>query len=182
MVLSQLFSKAKSGDKLAEEEMFSRLSERFKFIARRRVEDDDAEDIAQEACVTVIEKYRAVAATINLEAWSYRVLRNKIGNYLNKKSSRRRIVMFSSENIMLDKNISIKTDYELQADLINCLKKVMFSKPQFARALNLVQLGYTTDEICVRMNVKRNHLYVILNRARNLLTKCLAGGNKIEYI
>jgi len=57
--------------------------------------------------------------------------------------------------------------------LLRCLKDVLKVKRQYARALNLKYQGYSTEEICGRLGVKRGDLYVILNRGRAVLRECL---------
>ena len=84
--MNQLVAKAKAGDKKAKNELFQYLFIRFNLFAKRKVrEDKDAEDLAQEACMTIIEKYKTEKFTVNFQAWAYGVLKMKIGNYLQSK-------------------------------------------------------------------------------------------------
>jgi DNA-directed RNA polymerase specialized sigma24 family protein len=47
--------------------------------------------------------------------------------------------------------------------------------PRYARVLNLIHLGYNTEEICRRMKLTRSNLYSIVSRARALLSDCVFG-------
>ena len=88
--MKQLLERALVGDKEAEKELFQYLFVRFKLFAKQKGRGvQDAEDIAQEACVTILEKYKSQSFTAGFEAWAYGVLRMKIGNFLQKKAARK---------------------------------------------------------------------------------------------
>ncbi|NIO21904.1 MAG: hypothetical protein GTN76_14535, partial [Candidatus Aenigmarchaeota archaeon] len=80
--MDELLSKAREGDEKAERELFQYLFVRFKALAKRRIGEGEAEDIAQEACLTVLEKYKTQTFTKGFETWAYGVLKMKIGNYM----------------------------------------------------------------------------------------------------
>ncbi len=164
---------AKSGDKSAEGRVFSYLTVRFTLIAKQRISSEDAHDVAQDACLTVMEKYKTIALPDNFESWAYQVLRNKIGNYYQH----REIVRRSQTNNNLDftgaSPVSQTVDLDKRRILLNCLKKISKNFTRYARVLNLIQLGYTSDEICERLRLKRGNFYMILSRGRKILTQCL---------
>ena len=56
--MDQIFARAREGDEKAEQELFKYLFVRFKTLAERRIGKGEAEDIAQEACMTVLQKYK----------------------------------------------------------------------------------------------------------------------------
>ncbi|UCG60434.1 MAG: RNA polymerase sigma factor [Candidatus Zixiibacteriota bacterium] len=174
--MQQLVIKAKQGDKAAETQIFEYLRVRFVLLAKRRIGEEHCEDMAQEACITVLEKLKTDSPEENFEAWAYQVLRNKIGNYLQGKNLRQK-KMVSTEHIeYLDKPAAADLDPIFKKRLMDCLRKLIKSNRRYARVLNLAHQGFDTEEICQRMEMKSNHLYVMLNRSRKMLSDCLEGG------
>lgn len=171
--LATLAAEAKAGDKKTEQELFSYLLVRFTTFAKRRVGDmQAAEDIAQEACRTIFEKYKTETFTISFAAWAYGVLRKKIGNYLQKKKH----AAIEQELGTAGDCYLRRDDPELRRRMIHCMKLLIKKKRTYARALNLSYQGYKTDEICHKLRITQNNLYVILSRARRLLKNCLQRG------
>ncbi|MEZ5360583.1 MAG: RNA polymerase sigma factor [Candidatus Zixiibacteriota bacterium] len=171
--LQEIVNTAKSGDKSAEERIFHYLAVRFNVIAKQRIDGEDARDVAQEACLTVIEKYKTAAPHENFESWAYQILRYKIGNYYQH----REIVRRSKSNIDIDVTGASPVNQAISVDkrraLLDCLKEISKSFLRYARVMNLIQLGYTSDEICERLDIKRGNFYMILSRGRKMLNQCL---------
>ena len=169
--MEHLLEKAKSGDKNAEKEIFSHLFVRFKYLAKRRIGGENCEDLAQEACITIAEKYKTEEYTVGFTAWAYGVLKMKIGNYLQ---ARKRL---SGKQTSFDNgselNKASNPDPGLKRALSKCIKKIAKEYRRYARALNLTFLGYDTEEICRRLAIKPGHYYVVLNRGRAMLKECL---------
>lgn len=146
---------------------------RFSLLAKRRIEGDDALDIAQDACLTVIEKYRTEAPAEKFEAWAYGILKRKIGNYYQKRSVREK-VMAETERIEEYPEPGVRQEEAyLRRALLHCLKTLTREFPQYARVINMVYQGYDTNEVCQRLGLKPGYVYVILNRGRGLLQACL---------
>jgi RNA polymerase sigma factor (sigma-70 family) len=171
--MEELVQKAIDGDKKAEKEIFDYLFVRFKYLAKRTVGESDCEDLAQEACMTILEKYKNEEFTVSFTAWAYGVLKMKIGNYL--QSGRRR---FDKEAYPVnDIEVTASTqDPTLKKILIDCLRKISRSYIRYARALNLAYQGYDTEEACSKLDMNPNHYYVTLNRGRSLLKSCIEEG------
>lgn len=171
--MDELVKKAKAGDKMAEKEIFDNLFVRFKYLAKRRVGENDCEDLAQEACMTVLEKYKTEKFEINFLAWAYGILKNKIGNHFQTLKRR------SSRELSLDDNLpaaAARHDPDLTRILLQCLRKMVASFSRYARALNLAYQGFETEIICEKLGVTRNNYYVLLNRGRSLLQTCVEEG------
>lgn len=175
-----LLSKAKTGDKTAESDLFSFLHVRFSIIAQRRLGVQDAEDLVNDACITVLEKYRELPPETRFEPWAYRVLRNKIGSHLRDQSVRKKTVETTDRIEDYENRAVTPVDPAARMALIRCLRKLSRVYPRYARAVNLLNLGYSTDEICQRLHLKRNNLYVLLFRCRNWLNSCLANGTRAD--
>ena len=169
--MEHLLEKAKSGDKNAEKEIFSHLFVRFKYLAKRRIGEENCEDLAQEACMTIAEKYKTEEYTVGFAAWAYGVLKMKIGNFLQaKKRLSGKQKSFDNGYVL---NRASDPDPDLKRALIKCIKKVAREYRRYARALNLTFLGYDTEDICRRLQIKPGHYYVVLNRGRAMLKECL---------
>jgi RNA polymerase sigma factor (sigma-70 family) len=149
---------------------FREIRVRFLQLAKRRVGERDAEDVAQEACLTVFEKCRELPQGVNLPAWALQVLRNKIGNCLMRRA---RSVEAAGEGQLWE--FAAAGESALEARLIDCLHRVSRFNRRYARTLNLIFAGYSADEISRRLDISRGSLYVLLHRARYQLRKCLEG-------
>lgn len=172
--MNNLVTMARQGDLEAEQQLFQYLRVRFEYLAKKRLlKKEDAEDIAQEACLTVIEKYKTADFHGHFNAWALKVLRNKIGNYLQGKCMRDSRAIGEIDTGTLGSRMDGPGDVILISDLTDCLRKLIAAFPRYARALNLVHQGYTTEDVCRRLDIRPNNLYVILNRGRQILKECL---------
>ena len=169
-------TKARKGDEKAEEELFQYLLVRFKALAKRRIGQGEAEDIAQEACLTVLQKYKTETFTKSFEAWAYAVLKMKIGNYMQGLMVKQKSLAPEFEADQASGASSPALDYDLKRKLIDCLRRIVKRNRLYARALNLVHQGFKGDEISQRLRIRPNHFYVILNRGRRLMKTCLETG------
>jgi RNA polymerase sigma factor (sigma-70 family) len=178
LFMNDLVEKAISGDKQAEKELFERLLVRFRLFAKRHIWEDDVDDIAQEACLTILQKYKEQNYEKSFEAWAHGVLKMKIGNYLQHQSTRKKNISGAAidnvEKQALESYDESKLD--LISQLIGCLRKINRKYPRYVRVLNLVHHGYSTEEICSKLNVKPNYFYVILSRGRKMLKECIEKG------
>jgi len=174
--INPLYQQAIAGDEASTKELFEILSARFRTFAHQRIWDEkDAEEIVQDALTIIFHEYQAVAITISFAAWAYKVLDNRILNYVQK----RRRESLRVERLMDESTYSISDssiDPELKRQLLHCLRNLGMANIRYARVLNLVYQGYETEDICRRMNLKRNTLYSHLSRARWLLMACLKKG------
>ena len=175
--MENLLRQALEGDEKAEKQIFEYLFVRFRVFAKRIVrERQDAEDIAQEACITVLEKYKTQSFTTGFESWAYGVLRMKIGNHLQKKKNRR--ISHYSDAVDAGKTgySSSNPDEDLHLRISDCARKIITTYPRYARVLNLIYQGFKVEEICERLETAPNNLYVILNRGRSIMKQCLETG------
>lgn len=172
-MLKNLLNKAIAGDKVAESELFAFLTVRFRYLAKRYITIEDAEDVAQEACLTIIEKYRREKYEKDFEAWAYGVLRKKIGNYLQRQATIKKNIVESDIDSKVVSSSYGEAEQGIRNQLVDCLKKINKQHPNYARVLNLIHQGYTTDEMCDMLRIKPNYLYVLLNRGRKMLRTCL---------
>jgi RNA polymerase sigma-70 factor (ECF subfamily) len=174
--VQQLVQQAKRGDKQAEEELIRFLLPKFHYLASRRVGPEDASDIAHDACLTVIEKYRSHASDDDFLSWAYMILKNKIGNYYQARSVRKKYMRQREPESPETGSHNANPDILLRHDIRRCLKKLVDRFPRYAEALHYTYTGYATTEICRMMSITPANLYVLLNRGRSLLSACLQDG------
>jgi RNA polymerase sigma-70 factor (ECF subfamily) len=176
--INKLHGDACRGDRQAAEELFEVISSRFRLFTHHKIRNKtDAEEIVQEALMTIYAEYNKITFRTSFFAWALKVLDNRILNYLRKK--KRESQRFGPEinwnQESLDK--SIETDPDLKRQLLLCLQKICQRNIRYARILNLHYQGYKTDEICNRMNIKPETLYSALSKARSMLEGCLEKGD-----
>jgi len=173
--LDLLFENARRGDTAARDELFLHLRERFKLVLHHRIWNrSDAEDILQDALVNVELKYRELEIEKSFAAWAHRVLINQINQYYRRKGIKdSRLVHLDGE---AGEYAMSTTMLELERRLVDCLRKLHSVNRRHARVINLHYQGYTTDEICGKLNFSRGNLYLLLYRARAMLKRCLDNG------
>jgi RNA polymerase sigma factor (sigma-70 family) len=172
--INTLYSSAKKGDTAAEEELFRYLSDRFRYSIHRKVENEhDAEELVQDALMTVLREYREIEITTSFAAWVFKIVDNKILNYWGtRKRTRGRSVSLEDSDEQPAKS---EANLDLKRQLLQCLKRLGDLKIRHARVIVLNSQGYSSDEICKRMSLTRNAFYLLLSRARTMLADCLAG-------
>jgi DNA-directed RNA polymerase specialized sigma24 family protein len=169
--MNDIFEKAKKGNEKAEQELFRELFVRFRHFAIQRVDEETAKEVAQRACVTVLEKYKTETFTVSFQAWAYGVMKMTL------------LKVIQSESRQSMKELPIIDGFEppqsesvnpmLRTYLLECIKWLAGSYTKYARILNLRYLGYNTDEICDKLKVSSDQYYVYVGRGRSLLRDCL---------
>ena len=178
-MIDDLLTKAKEGDKKAEEDFFNDLIVRFRNFATFRVGEDHAEDIAIEACRVVFQKYKTVKFSPNFDAWAHGVFKNVLRNYTRKLTRMKREVSVEDESdyTVGSTTSSEVSDLELRLTLIQCLEKMMERNIRYTMILKRVYQGHSTNEICEELGIKLNNFHVTLSRSRVMLKRCLEAGS-----
>lgn len=81
-----LCARAVGEDREAEAHLFERLRVRFLQVAKRRVREEDREDVVQEGLRIAHSKYRQRTVPDGFLPWSFAILRNVVGNYYKRRS------------------------------------------------------------------------------------------------
>jgi RNA polymerase sigma-70 factor (ECF subfamily) len=172
--LNELYNLAREGDQAAEEPLFHGLSERFGLFVQHRVRSkQDAEEIVQDTLMAIARKYKKVGLITNFTAWAYKALENNLLYYYRTKQSRAEKVKQMAAN----PEMSFTPAPELRHQLLECLKKMNRINTRYARILNLHYQGYAVKEICQKLKITENNVYIILSRARSMLKSCLEKGD-----
>jgi len=174
--INDLYHKARQGDTVAREELYRRLYVSFRlFVRHRRVETSESEELVQAAIVKITERFDTVEIRSSFAAWAQTVLRNEIAQmYRTRASHLEKLDQLGKSGQIRD---CVEHDEALRRQLSDCLKKLNDINGRHARILNLHYQGFSTEEICARLSIKPNNLYVILSRARTMLKNCLATGD-----
>lgn len=177
MDINSLQILARSGDKTAEDRLFCDLSARFRLFVRQRIgEKQDAEEVVQNALLTIVQEYKGVEFQTSFAAWAYKVLDNRILAYYQACKRQAARSQSLSETGDTAGMLGANPKPELRHRLLSCLEKIMRANRRYARILNLHYQGYKTDEICGKMELTPNNFYSVLSRARSLLDFCLDTG------
>ncbi len=175
MDINELYEMARTGDRAAEEKLFHTLSVRFRALTVQKIrEKDDCDDIVQNAVLAISEEYKSIEIRTSFSAWAYKVLQNRILKHFN----------IGQRKTLNEKNLAryfeTPSDFEpdptLESRLVDCLQKMSRVDTRYARVLNLFYQGYSTEDVCRKLDISANYSYVILSRARSMLKLCLEVG------
>lgn len=175
MDLNELCRSARQGDLTAEKQLFAVLLERFSMFVHRRVGDiADGEEVTQNVLAKIAASYKGIDFETSFAAWAYRVLENEVAMYYRSASIRRRKLAELSDHSLAQP--ARTPNPALKSRLLECLKKICRENSRQARILNLHYQGYSVEEICARLNLTKNGMYIILHRARTMMKTCLDTG------
>lgn len=147
-------------------------------FARQRIRNrGDAEEVVQEALMTIYAEYKSITFNTSFSAWAYKVLNNRILNSLRKKQHESQRIDESICPKSVPSEVDVNGASDLKRRLLDCLQRIGDRNIRYARILNLHYQGYRTDEICDRLKVIPETFYSILSRARTLLEVCLEKGD-----
>ena len=176
MTINDLYSLARDGSPGSEDKLFHGLGESFHIFVQQRIWNrEDCEEIVQETLAAIAAKYREINFEISFAAWAYKVLENKILHYYRTKRCRES--KFTPGDDEQERAASPATNPDLKRRLLDCLRKISGVNRRHARILNFCYQGFSTDEVCERLGVSRNNVYILLSRARSMLKLCLNEGD-----
>ena len=122
----------------------------------------------------VLRKYKGIEFTTSFAAWAYNVLEKNILDYYRTKGRRKGLLM---NNANVNKPDGYwEPDPILRLKLLDCLNKLNTANTQHARIVNLRYQGYTIEDICEKLKIRRNNVYKSLSRARAMIMQCLETG------
>jgi RNA polymerase sigma factor (sigma-70 family) len=170
--LEDLQRAVRAGDSDAENVLLQLLSERFRLLAYQKVwNTEDAKEVAQDALVAVIRELKTLDIHTSFAAWAQRVFENRLLAYIKTKQAQERRVgaRLDMDSMLPSEEISLR----LRQRLLLCFERVARVSRRYARILNLHYQGFSTQEICRRLQISENNCYVLLFRSRTLLKNCL---------
>ena len=173
-----MHNNACKGDQRDIEELFEALTSRFRLFAHHKIRNRvDAEEVVQEALVTVYAEFKTTDFTVSFSAWAIKVLDNRILAYIQRKKREGRKIDYRIGEGQIAEVDSHGSNPDLKRRLLDCLRKLCRRNMRYARILNLHYLGYETGEICEKTSVRPETLYSALSKARSMLERCLETGD-----
>jgi RNA polymerase sigma factor (sigma-70 family) len=155
------------------------LRTRMVGIARKRVEEDDVEDVVQSALRVVVERGLS-SETDRVEeapalAWCFQVLRNTIGNHYTRQRTRRAHLDegVDTESVQASISGSSSQSTERLAALERALEELENSGGQCAELLRRSLDGMSPREIADEKELELNALYQRLYRCRRQFRELL---------
>ncbi len=175
MKIDDLYEAARTGEKGAESRLFKQLSVRFSLIAHLKIGNrEDAEELVQEALSVIAREYKNMEFR-SFRAWAYKVFDNRLLDYIGgrMRKSKDSVLTFADYQ---SPSGNLNPDLDLKMRLKECLAKVRAANARYARILNLHYQGFPVEDVCGRLEVTKENLYMILSRARSTLKRCLETG------
>lgn len=173
-MIQALFQMARQGDRQAESDMYRMLFDRFVIIVKHRIGEatyQECEDIAQDACGVLMEKYTHLEDDKDFLSWAYTILRHKIGNaYQHRQIVSRARELQSADNHIRSAAVP---DPLMEKAIRSCFRDLARQNRRYARVLNLAIQDFTSVEICKRVKITPTNLFSMLSRARRQLLDCL---------
>ncbi|UCD94754.1 MAG: RNA polymerase sigma factor [Candidatus Zixiibacteriota bacterium] len=169
---AELYNKACQGDKNAEKELFEFLFVRFRYFAGQKIgNQQDVEEVVQNALMAVSRKYDKINIDVSFAAWAHRVVSNEVLKHYRSKSLRERVFTRDFDEDFIPAMSNISPTFRMA--FLDCVKELSRDYRRYARILNLKYQGFAVAEICEKMSITHNNMYVILSRARSLLKQCM---------
>ena len=173
-----LYSQVREGNAAKEKQLFQLLSEKFLYFALHRIWDKaDAQEIVQDALMTVYREYAKVEFAVSFAAWAYKILNNRILDYIQTKKRQGLLMNRAIQDNSIPRPAYLTEDLELKRRLLFCLEKIGRGNIRYARIVNLHYQGFSTTEICEKLKLTQSTFYTSLFRARSLLISCLENGD-----
>jgi RNA polymerase sigma factor (sigma-70 family) len=168
-----LIERCKSGDSIAQEEIYKRYARNMYNTAYRIVAHQaEAEDVLQESFLEVFTKIHEYRGDATFGAWLKRIVVNRSITVLRK----RKFEMTNTEE--LDNIADTEYDFELleeQSDLVQKIKKGIEKLPEGYRVVLSLYLleGYDHVEIAQVLNISESTSKSQFLRAKDKLRKVL---------
>lgn len=188
--LDELWSRSRNGDRAAETRLFDNLRVRFLSLAKRRVQEDHAEDVVQDALRIVFDRYGECKQGPGILVWGLTVLRNVIGNYYQARRRERDRLSFTDETPetaadipdVLDETVGRQTKDQLVEAIARLAERFPRCGHIFSGLLSSLERGGSPNQVSSRAleMVQRQHpgltrggFYTALHRCRGHLRALL---------
>lgn len=175
MKIEELYIQATNTNKKAKKELFDILYASFRLILQYKgMNGQDAEDVIQDVMIVIDKGLKRIEKIENFSSWAHKVLKNKWLDYAKSRKYLKNKTPLELKDIYPARNNEI--DFILMEQLIECFRKVGMINRRQARILNFHFQGYSTEEICARLEITKSNMYTLLSRARSALELCLEKG------
>lgn len=174
--MNEISKQVKSEAKHIEGLMLRHGSAILGYILTQTADYNRAEDIYQDVCGVVCEKFDQFKEGTNFKAWVIKIARNEILNWYQKQSKERRIVQLNREiaERIADEAFSRREDGTLDEEL-EALGKCLDDLKGKSRLIVLERYGQglSCRAIAEKIAWTLQSVYVALSRVRKSLEKCI---------
>jgi RNA polymerase sigma-70 factor (ECF subfamily) len=175
--LATLVQRVRGGNSSAFEELARRVRDRVTCWARRVVDEDDAEDVAQIVLVRMHERLAEFEGRSRFGSWLYRITRNAALERRRLETRRSALLareLASSDDVAQQPIESETADSARVRGLVATYFDAL--SPRQREVFELVELrGLSTSEAAVRLGIEASTVRVLLLRARRTIrTRILA--------
>lgn len=173
--IEQLIQLCKSGNQLAQLEIYNRYYKAMYNTAYRIVKDSfEAEDIMQDSFLTAFTKLDSLKDTVTFGSWLKRIVTNN-SIYHYKKNSKYDEVPLDDVLYKVEDNDGITSDYDftnLKAKQVLETMKLLKDSYRISLTLHLIE-GYDYEEISGIMNISYANCRTTISRAKENLRQRL---------
>jgi RNA polymerase sigma-70 factor (ECF subfamily) len=175
--INQLIERCKKSDKSAQMQLYKLYYKAMYNTSYRILKDEfEAEDLMQEAFLTVFTKMETFKGEVAFGAWLKRIVINKSLTQLKKNNRYSEVKM---EIVSDDENDSdvVELDYE-NIGVANILNTINNLKDNYRIVLNLNLIeGYDNEEIATILNYSNENVRTTISRAKKKLKQILLKDN-----
>jgi RNA polymerase sigma-70 factor (ECF subfamily) len=146
------------------------------YILAHTRDHNNAEDIFQDICMTICQKYSEFEPGTNFKAWAMQITRYKILSHYQRQTKHDRMLHLTPELAETLADPTLESDLEPALEnerkaLRTCLKKVKGRN----RILVLKRYGegLSCQEVAQAVHWTVNAVYVALSRIRDALERCI---------
>ncbi|MGY0408432.1 MAG: RNA polymerase sigma factor [Polaribacter sp.] len=170
--ITNLLERCKKQDKNAQLELYKCYFKAMYNTAYRILKDEfEAEDIMQEAFLTVFTKMNMYKGEVTFGAWLKRIVINKSLTQLKKNNRYQEVKMEAIPNNNVAEEEIIEYASLKANTVLNCLQNL---KENYRLVLNLHLIeGYDYEEIAQILNYTNANVRTTISRAKNKLKQVL---------
>jgi RNA polymerase sigma-70 factor (ECF subfamily) len=147
----------------------------FGTILTQTADYNNAEDIFQDVCVTLCQKYPQFQKGTNFKSWVMEITRYKLLSHYQSRTSRNKVQLTPEiAGLMASSEIWLEEDPNLGNELAalrKCLGKV--GEKNRLVLLNRFGKGLSCPEIAQTLGWTVNSVYVAISRLKDSLEKCV---------
>ena len=154
--------------KLFADEYFEKL---YYFCLKKVSNDNEAEDLAADIALNIIQELRKGTEPDNFSAWVWKIARNKYSGWADKKH--KRFITFSGDDINaleVPDTFSLDDDLILQEDIKLLRRELAFISSEYRNVVIAYYIEYRNiNDIAASLNLPTGTVKSKLSRSRNIL-------------
>ncbi len=179
--ITNLIKRCKKSDKNAQLEIYKAYNKAMFNVSYRILKDEfEAEDILQEAFLTVFTKIEMYKGEVTFGAWLKRIVINKSLTQLKKNTRYQEVKMEVIPNDTIEEETIDYTGLKAE-NVLNCMQSL---KENYRLVLNLHLIeGFDYEEISQILNYTNENVRTTISRAKKKLKQVLLADstNTQEY-